>query len=549
MGQCVEKLPHKCGSSDGLQVFEQEDGTYNGYCYACNTFEPDPYKEKPVGYKPKFKRKSPEEIQAEIEEVKTYQTVDLQDRALKKEYLEYFDVKVGVSGEDGITPASHYYPYFKQGNLEGYKVRLIENKRMWSIGNQKDVDLFGWDQAVASGAKRLLITEGELDAVALFQVLKDNNKNDERYKDFNPAVCSLPHGSGSAGRDIARQLTEINHHFKEVVLAFDMDEAGKKAASEVTKLLPNAMVAELPGKDANDCLLQGRKKALISSVIWKATKPKNTRLVWGSDLHTKAREEAPWGVSYPWTWLTEKTRGCRKGETLYLGAAQKMGKSEFVNALAAWFIKEHKWKVLLAKPEEGNKKSYKMVAGKVAGKIFHDPKIEFDYEAYDEAGKVLKERLCMLDLYQHLGWETLKEDILSAASEGIDAVFIDPITNLTNGMNPSEANTKLQEIAQTLASMAKDLDIAIFIFCHLRNPESGLPHDRGGAVLTSQFAGSRAMGRSCNYMFGLEGNKDPDLSKEERNIRDLVLLDDREYGEVGRCKLYWDDKTSLFNEM
>ena len=254
-------------------------------------------------------------------------------------------------------------------------------------------------------------------------------------------------------------------------------------------------------------------------------------------------------MSWPWEALTELTRGIRTGETIYLGAAQKMGKSEVVNAIAAHLVKEHKWKVMLAKPEESNKKSYKMIVGKVAGKIFHDPKVEFDYEAYDEAGKILDETVCMIDLYQHLGWESLKTDIVYAASEGIKAVFIDPITNLTNGMSASDANTELQKIAQELAAMAKDLDIVIFIFCHLRNPDSGAPHDRGGAVLTSQFAGSRAMGRSCNYMLGLEGNKDPELTPEERNIRRLVLLDDREYGEVGTVNLYWDKNTTLFNEM
>ena len=143
----------------------------------------------------------------------------------------------------------------------------------------------------------------------------------------------------------------------------------------------------------------------------------------------------------------------------------------------------------------------------------------------------------------------LKADIYAAKAEGVDAVFIDPITNLTNGMSAADANTKLQEIAQELAAMAKDLDIAVFIFCHLRNPDAGLPHDRGGAVLTSQFAGSRAMGRSCNYMFGIEGNKDPDLPEEERNIRTIVLLDDREYGEVGRFPLYWSNKTTMFTEI
>ena len=38
---------------------------------------------------------------------------------------------------------------------------------------KKDVDLFGWDQAVAEGGRKLFITEGECDAAALYQVLKD----------------------------------------------------------------------------------------------------------------------------------------------------------------------------------------------------------------------------------------------------------------------------------------------------------------------------------------------------------------------------------------
>ena len=57
------------------------------------------------------------------------------------------------------------------------------------------------------------------------------------------------------------------------------------------------------------------------------------------------------------------------------------------------------------------------------------------------------------------------------------------------------------------------------------------------------------MARSCNYAIGLEGNKDPDLDLSERNMRQLVLLADREFGESGRVKLYWDYKTGLFNEV
>ncbi len=46
MGQCVEKLPHSCGTRQGLQTFEQEDGKLTGYCFSCNTFVPNPYGEE-----------------------------------------------------------------------------------------------------------------------------------------------------------------------------------------------------------------------------------------------------------------------------------------------------------------------------------------------------------------------------------------------------------------------------------------------------------------------------------------------------------------------
>ncbi len=533
-----------------MQVFEGEDGTYNGWCYACGTFVANPYSNKPEGYTPpKPIRKTPEEVEAELREVADYQTLALPDRKLTRETLSYFGYKVGVSQADGQTPEVIYRPYMDDGDIRAYKIKLLGTGKSWSIGDQREVDLFGWDKAIQTGAKAVYITEGEEDAAALFQMMKDQNRG-TKYEDYNPAIVSLPHGSASAVKDLSRLKHKIDRYFKDVVLVFDQDKAGKAAVEAVCRsVYPEAKVANLPEKDANDCLLAGKSKAAVKEVMWNSSVPKNTSIVWGEDIHEDAKKPAEFGVSWPWQMITELTRGIRLGETIYLGAAQKMGKSEVVNAIGAHLIQEHGWKILMAKPEEANAKTYKMVAGKIAKKIFHDPKVEFDEKAYEQAGKSLRGKLGMLNLYQHIGWETLKGDIQGAAACGVKAVFVDPVTNLTNGMNAADANTKLQEIAQELSAMALDLNIVIFIFCHLRNPDGGAPHDRGGKVLTGQFAGSRAMGRSCNYMFGLEGNKDPELDPEERNMRKLVLLDDREFGEVGECLLYWDRNTTLFNEV
>jgi len=548
-GQCIEKIGHpECGSRNGLQVFLKEDGTFDGHCFACGKHVDDPYHDKPKGYKPLRIIKTPEQIQEEIEEVGDFKCVGLPERKLRKEYLEHFDIKIGVSEQDGTTPVSHYYPYYKDEILKGYKVRLIEDKRMWSIGDTKDVNLFGWNRAIQAGGKKLFITEGELDAVALFQIFKDHNKGGP-YADLNPAIVSLAHGASGAAKELGKAIKDIRQTFKEIILVFDMDAAGKKAAEEVIRIIPDAMVAILPAKDANECLIQGRSKACYNACQFNAQKPKNTRLVSGNDLHEAAKEPAVFGVSWPWKHITDATRGIRLGETIYIGAGQKQGKSEVVNTLAAHFIKEHGWKVFLIKPEEANNKTYKLVAGKLVGKFFHDPTKPFDMGAYDKAGDVLRNNLYMLNLYQHVDFNTLKGDIRQAALEGCKAIIIDPITNFTNGMAAADANTKLQEIAQELSAMALDLNVVIFIFCHLRNPDGGAPHERGGEVLSSQFAGSRAMARSCNIMLGLQGNRDPGLKPEERNMRTLILLEDREFGQTGRYGLYWDSNTGLFNEI
>jgi twinkle protein len=455
---------------------------------------------------------------------------------------------VGVSELDGSTPVFHYYPYTKEGEVVAYKARFVPPKSMWWVGSPKGVDLFGWQQAIATGSKKLFITDGEIDALSLWQALKQKSKGTQ-WADHDPAVISLINGASGARADMVTLSTKIRGVFEDVIFVFDMDEAGRKAAAEASKVIPKGRTASLPAKDANECLIQGRSLALCNAVLFKAEVAKNTRIIVGSSLHAIAREPAKWGLSWPFEKLTDLTRGIRFGETHYLGAGVKMGKSEMVNTFASHLIIKHGLKVFMAKPEEANAKTYKLMMGKYEGKIFHDPKVVFDHDAFDKASAAMGDNLYLLNLYQHLGWDTLRADIHAAVSLGCKAVFIDPITNLVNGVQSGETNTILQAIAQDLAAIAKDLDIVVFIFCHLKAPETGLPHERGGKIFSHQFSGSRAMMRSCNYMYGLEGNKDENLPIEERNMRKLVVLEDREYGEVGVVNLYWDYKTSYFNEI
>lgn len=314
---CVEKLPHECGSRSGLQVFMKDNGDVDGYCFACGEYVKDPYGDKPV---PKFEPKDPKEELEKVKELIKYPCHDMPDRRLKKYALNHFGIRMEVSQQDGVTPTVVYFPYGDDNGLQGWKAKAISGKKLiWSVGSIKDVQLFGWKRAIKAGTKTLYITEGEFDAVALYQVLKDANKN-TAYADMEHAVVSIPHGASCAKKEISKMLPEIRRHFDDVVLVFDMDDAGQKAAEEVSRIAAEFKVASLPCKDANECLVEGASKALKASVVFKAAKPKNSRIVYGSDLREAARKKPEPGLSWPWQAMTDATRGIRRGETIYLGA-------------------------------------------------------------------------------------------------------------------------------------------------------------------------------------------------------------------------------------
>jgi len=329
MSECIEKLPHRCGTRNGLQVFAREDGGVDGFCFSCGTFVRHPYgKPRQADEIERPPPKTPEQIQAEIAEVDGYQTVDIPSKRLRAKHLEAFGIKVGLSENDGITPETIYYPYRRNGELVGYKVKILpkngKDKIVFSLGDIKnnedgDIEPFGWQEAIAHAGKRLLITEGEDDAVAALSILTRHTKDE--FKEHMPAVISIPHGAGNAHETLAKWKKKILARWKEVVLVFDMDRAGEEAIQKCMLVLPEAMSVQLPSKDLNQCIIDGRSKAAFNVLQFKAEKPKNSRLVFGDDLHEDAKEPAKYGeLTWPWEHLNKITRGIRLGETIYIGA-------------------------------------------------------------------------------------------------------------------------------------------------------------------------------------------------------------------------------------
>lgn len=457
--------------------------------------------------------------------IKKYQPYEGEPiRGIPNSVRSLYGDRVLVNVDDG-SPLRIYYP-----KGEGFKVRTLPEKGFYSIGKTKGVtELYGWN--VVKNANAIVICGGEEDAKAAHTMLSKAMPHN------TPRCVSLPNGE-AAFAAISANLDKIRKH-RHIYLALDMDEVGQRSTNKIAALLDQqCKVVKMSHKDPNDCLLLGASEFAPAVVEAKLHSPSG--IVHIADILESALERPEWGVEFPWPSLTAVTYGMRGGEGYYIGAGVKLGKSEWLNQLVEHLCKLGK-KSFLIKGEELVKKTARKLSGKLVGKLYHRPDVAVDLDEMRASLIELDKHVILYDRNNSLDWEDIKSAIRHAVIvEHCKFVFIDPVTCFTDGMEGSDANTFLQQFSRELDQMAKDLDFTYFCFCHLNNPQSGVEHNRGGRVLTSQFTGSRAMGRATTYMIGIERNKDPELTEEEQNTSWFVLLDDRENGNVARFPVFYN---------
>lgn len=524
--------------------------------------------------------------QETMEDVASYPILPIPERFISKAAAEHFQIRTAVNPKDGKTPIAHYFPYTIDGEIVGYKKRDLTIPKVApfhfsTVGFQSaKCDVFGAMSSNKTGGKKLFITEGEYDCAATWSILK------EKYPQGNPNVVSISSGTANAVQNLGQKQNQaLIKKYTECVLVFDADKAtqeerekqkimkGKDAVAAVYSLMPDIQVAALPDEyDPIDMIREG----MGDQLYWACMKPIQYTpdgFIKYETFKEKASELPKLGKPWPWPSMTKLSLGRRTGEGHYIGAGVKIGKSEFVNQLSEFVIKTEAGRIALFKFEEEPEVTCKKVAGKIYGKDFTNPEkvifIQedgvltdiygkeiydttrgyFDQETLAKAVNEVGDNVIYYNNYGACSWDVVKGAIRHAVLvEGVTDVVLDPISRMVAGVSAAEANTLLERFADELSKMAKDLGFIYYCFCHLKSPDSGPPHERGGKVQSHQFTGSRAMMRSTYYMWGIERNKDPDISGKERNTSTIVLLEDRKYGRSGYFKVYYDQDTGEYLE-
>lgn len=556
---CIEKIKHNvphCTSEKGLQVFyDDSTGKYSGYCFSCGAkgleaYVADPYSGDPTP-KAAPKKKTKEEIEEEIAEIRALNYPDFSHRGIKPEYFRQAGIRMAFSEFDGKTPNSFNFPYTFKGKLVRYKTIVLREKVMWSVGEAKEVDLFNWEVAKKKGTKRLYVTEGEWDCLSLEQILDQQFGQGGKYKH---AVVSLPNGASSAVTTLGRMRKEIETLFDEVILVFDNDDPGCKATRDVQKIWPDILEApHVSGiKDANEALNSKSVATFADYVRWKVRKPPIQGVVTVSEIMSKEDGPATQGYSYPWETLDSVLFGQYLGESICIAGGVGSGKTAMAHELMAHNMVQHKLVCTGILLEEINKKTVRNICGKIDNLMYSNPSIlEANFERFHETARQLEDRLYLWNSEGNTSIRFDIKEILSAIrynhlEYGSMMFYIDNMTKLVDGLTTTEANEFINKYSSELANISSELGINVCLFSHLNTPKNGPDHEHGGQVFLSQLTGSKGIMRSFATALGFERNQYATNGKDQNSF--IRVLKNREHGDKIAVKTQYSKITGRLLE-
>lgn len=500
-----------CGSSDALAEYED-----NSYCYSCKK-----HTWKNTEENKKEEKSILESFMDILKDKFTYQQIGW--RGISKETFKAYGCRFKIA-EDG-TPISVVMPY----GVNASKERRISTKEFYSQGDMHDASLFGMDKFSAGEAKAITITEGELDALSVFQMLGS------KY----PAVSVR--SSSSARRDCERSRDYINS-FERIYLAFDNDEPGQRAVREVAQLFDVSKVYHVKFtkyKDANEYLVNGEEKEFTN--IWWSSRPylpKGLVADYQSieDILRKEGNQAQ--ASYPFSTLQEMTYGIRSKEIVLLLAPEKVGKTEVMRCIEHHLLKTTDSNIGIIHLEEEEKRSVQGLIGYELGVPCHLPDAGVSVEDQLAAYRALTKRDGRVHFYSHFGSDD-PDNILDIIRYLVTVchcqyVFLDHITMLVTGYENDDERKKLDYISTRLAMMTRELDFTLFMVSHV--------NDDG------KTRGSRNISKVADLIVSLDRNIEGE-SFEERNKTRLTVRGNRYAGLSGPAGcLMFDPKTFKLSE-
>jgi len=454
----------------------------------------------------------------------------LSKRGISQATAAKFDYSISALGGKDCQVA-HYRD--QSGQIVAQHIRFPGKDFAWR-GKAKGVQLFG-QHIWRDHRKRVIVTEGEIDCMSISQL--QGNKY--------PTV-SLPSGAAGGKRAFKDNL-EWLETFDSVIICFDMDEAGQKAAKECALTLTpgRAKIMHLPLKDANEMLLAKRGKELLDA-MWEAKPYRPDGIVNGSELKERIKKKPTPGFSLPYPELQTLTLGVRPGEIWMFTAGSGIGKSTLVQELAYHLAMTHGQTVGVLALEENVERTGKRYVGIHMNKpihISHDDVTDEEIDAAFDA-TLGTERWW---LYEHFGSSEI-DNLLSKirymiVGLGCKFIILDHISIIVSDSdaNDDDERKTIDKLMTKLRSLVEETGAGCLAIVHLKRPQGkGKSWNEGRIPTLTDLRGSGGLEQISDIVIAGYRDQSDDNEQDVMGLRVLKNRPIGKTGDAGKARYYHD---------
>lgn len=541
MGKMVDRgqpcIVEGCGSSDAAAVYEDGGRRYQ-ICFSGNC----PKKGKATWLTDEIVEV--EDIKEDVKNNKDDFNLLLEAYSLGKSketrnISGYAMTHYGVK----VIGSTLVFPYFNEDQaLTVLKYRPLAKKDFWSKGDTKGQSkmLFG-REAFNPGGKKVTITEGELDAMSVYEMFG------RKY----PSV-SVPNGSkGALGA--CKENYEWLNSFESIIISFDSDTAGREAASEVAQLFSGkAKIVKLDPelKDANGYLMAGKEKEFIAA-WWNAAEFIPDGIVAGNTLWDRmnvpqAKPVCPW----PLTTMNEKLYGIYPRRIYTFTAGSGVGKSQFIRELIHWLFMKTTDRIGVLMLEEAVEESALGIMSIHISKPLHVPDTVYTDEEYRKAydDTIGTDRFYFHDHFGSTSIGNILERVRYMIKVlGCKFIILDHLSIIVSAQQEGDERKAIDEIMTKLRMMVQETGVTLFLISHLKRVQ-GKEYTEGAQIGVSDLRGSASIEQLSDCIIGLERNGQ---SKDRRvaNTTNIRILKSRQFGRLGLTDgMYYDLMTGRMTQ-
>jgi twinkle protein len=527
-GEC-----NACGSSDGNVLFN--DG--HKFCFSCNTYtgkKGDDHMNVPNQAAP---------IRGVYQNHFTKGQVNaLSDRGISQETCRFFGVESVRDSTGQIT--KHIYPYHDaEGAHIANKVRQVQTKGFNAEGTLPQATLFGQKHFQQAG-KFITLCEGEVDAMSAYELMGSKWP-----------VVSIKNGAQSALKDVKAQYDYLNK-FETIVLCFDNDEHGKKAANAVAQLFePNrCKIMDMEYKDANE-YLKHNKREEFNRAWWNAKQYTPAGIFNLADITDRMyAENNRETVLYPYQGLNDKLFGIRTGELVTLTAGTGAGKSSLMRELMYHLLTQTTHNVGVFSLEENiTQTAFHLMSVEANDRIYID-EIRKNYTM--EQLKALEDKTIgtrRFFAFDHFGSMTTDE-ILSRVRYMVKAldckfILIDHLSILVSGLEGADERRNIDQLMTKLRSLVEETQCAMLLVSHLRRASGDRGQEEGKEISLNHLRGSHSIAQISDAVIALERDQQA-KDETQANTTTVRVLKNRYAGETGVATyLLYDKKSGRMSEI